>query len=323
MHYCPECGAKYKKSYGYTCECGYAYVFDPTRDKLTDGRLRYLLDKVSAGNTNYFTRNQLFAAYMRTLNQGKSNPLIWIVLTVLFLALGGAATAYGEALPENVHLIMFGVAGGMALLVLNSLRREKGTEDVLNTALSEWIVSKGKLERLLLKNAFEDNPPSDAVKAMFRISVRRILVVERPQLADLLILNGFHAQERTLVLSLEGYPAFLIPAAKSLLARKKDLPVFMLHDASYSAMSFNKSKLPFDCENFMDLGVFPDDMKKIKDLKKLGLHKHNFQASVDVLPNSFLIGALAEAMEEEKPLSEVIQGKGLGHYDSGDTDGLG
>ena len=89
----------------------------------------------------------------------------------------------------------------------------------------------------------------------------RILIVEHDDTADMLLLNRFHFENKTLVVSAGKYPRPAFDACRRFLSAHPDLPVFLIHDCSPSGIRM-QSRLMTD----------PEWHLKDKNITNLGLH---------------------------------------------------
>lgn len=103
----------------------------------------------------------------------------------------------------------------------------------------KWQGAGNEIPKLIESESLS-NPPSDCKEGdIYDYGVERILIVERDILVDWLVLNDFHAQERTLVLSVSGYPDYLVPIARELIEQNANLPVCLLHDSTARGLLMN------------------------------------------------------------------------------------
>jgi hypothetical protein len=152
------------------------------------------------------------------------------------------------------------------------------------------------------------------------------LLVEHDLLVDLFVLNGFHADERTLILSETGYPAYLLPIARQCLQENPNLPVYLLHDASQRGIRMDRrvraaALLPLEGHPVRDLGLFPDDIKRMRGLGALQPHMQNVGLPVDVLLFTVLGAGIAQAMAQNVVLRDLLlQGHRRGPESAGVTE---
>ena len=128
-------------------------------------------------------------------------------------------------------------------------------------------------EKLITEPRLQTPPPEWQEPDIYDYGAERVLIVEHDLMVDLLVLNGFHAQEKALVLSKNGYPEYLVPRIQEALRASPDLPVFYLHDAAPFEASPVESltrSLPWlEGRQVIDLGLTMDDAKSLPALKAL------------------------------------------------------
>jgi hypothetical protein len=104
---------------------------------------------------------------------------------------------------------------------------------------------------------------------LFDYAPERILVVPSDDMVDMLVLNRFHMDNKTAILSASKYPHHVFEACQRMLETHPDVPVEIIHDVSSEGMHL-KSRLLADKSwnlegrNVKDLGLFPDDVNRIK-----------------------------------------------------------
>ncbi len=159
---------------------------------------------------------------------------------------------------------------------------------------------------MLVKPSLHDPPPQFQEEDLYDYGVERIIIVERPILVDLLVKNDFHADQKALIFSMDGYPSYIVEKAKKLLKNSPALPVYLLHDATEKGIKMHKKIRFSDHQAVIDLGVFPEQIKNLSVLKPLRLKHKEFQAPLDVLPYAALSGLSAAAIAAHVPFDEVL-----------------
>jgi hypothetical protein len=261
---------------GMTCSCGYTFLFDPSVDGMTDKRFLALVKRASANDTYYFTLPQLEGRFMRLSRPSKVARGLWT------LALGGASAAF-FATAHPIAGIVFGIFGFISLLnFMVSLSGTTMTPGQMPAAVAKWTGSKGELERLLRQPALSQ-PPPDYVEA------------------DIYVLSE------------NGYPGYLEKVANDILAQHPETPVFLLHDASTGGISMQDrltgaGKLNIAQHRVIDLGLTPDDVRRLFDVKVTG------EFNLDMLPYRGLTNMVSMAMRQGVPFSKLPK-KEIDRYD--------
>lgn len=295
-----------------TCSsCRYRFVFNPKQDGFTDGKMAALIRKVSANDTYYFTFNQLFSEHCRRTGLGIAGYVVGAV--ILFLIVPGAVLL----LKNPVGLVLaVGLAVLGVLIVWGSwYHRGKVPPEPhkLRAFVNRWGKTglTGSLAKLLEAPRLHTRPPEWPESDIYDYGVERILIVEHELLVDLFVLNGFHSENRALVLSESGYPKYLLPQAVSLLKQRPDLPVFLLHDASRDLVSMadrvaKHPQLPVSQHPIIDTGLFPEDVVQLKGLRRINAHKMESAVPVDFLLYATLSSGLSDALMNEMTLAALI-----------------
>jgi len=125
------------------------------------------------------------------------------------------------------------------------------------------------IDRLVEGRAFR-KPTSEAFdEEIFQYAPERILIVERNDIADMLILNRFPLEYKTLVVSEQIYPEHALRACQQFLSQHPEIPVILIHDASQKGLRM-KERLLNDKfwnlrgKNVQDLGLFPRDTDRLR-----------------------------------------------------------
>ncbi len=96
----------------------------------------------------------------------------------------------------------------------------------------------------------------------------KILIVERNDIVDMLLLNRFHLENKILIVSQDKYPLKAFKACQQYLKRFPDLKIVLMHDASTKGLSMKKSLYNDPSWNLAgkpmtDLGLRPDHVKHL------------------------------------------------------------
>jgi hypothetical protein len=304
---CPECGVKQKKDGELRCCCGYQFIFHAGNAQgMTDARFFNLLRRAGGNGRFYFTFPQLYSTWCRQ-DAGERNFLLrkrlaaaGVLLFTLFISC----------------FFLFGWIGGLLSLILLVLpwllirqyRRQRPPDSgMLKKLVKQWQAGHGGGdEMLLLGPSLHEPPPGFPEKDLFDYGVERIIIVERPLLVDLLVRNGFHAEQNALVFSRDGYPAYIVQRARKILKEKPSLPVYLLHDASEAGMAMSR-KNKLSGRTVIDLGIRPEHLEKMYFLDALQLRRKGRKAPLDILPYPVLATICGEAIREKSTLLEVLE----------------
>ena len=159
---------------------------------------------------------------------------------------------------------------------------------------------------LLLQPGLHKPPPEFPEQDLFDYGAERIIIVERRLLVDLLVRNGFHAEQNALIFSRDGYPSYIVQHALKILKENSLLPVYLLHDANDGDM-VTALKKKLSGRTVIDLGLNPEHLEKMHFIKSLQLHLNRYKAPLDILPYPVLATICGQALHEKSTLSEVLE----------------
>lgn len=254
-----------------TCEkCGYTFA------TTSDNSLKTAIDRLSMGDTLYFTRDQLIAQLFRSLRKKQYSLL---VLTFIFIIIGIAVTVFFPAAIVNileeqrifidfnvVFAVVAGIVGIFGIIIF-----AKAGFTCHTSLIAERIRNyneKHPIEKLVTGNAFKGE--SDAPdKEIFDYAPERILIVQTNTMADMLILNRYPQENKTLVVSLNKYPKSAFDACQKFLENHPDIPIAVIHDCSRDGLRMKEMLLKSSAWNLkgreiQDIGLNPENVKKIK-----------------------------------------------------------
>jgi len=125
------------------------------------------------------------------------------------------------------------------------------------------------IDRLVEDRMFQKPSPEALDDEILQYAPDRILIVERDDIADMLILNRFYVDYKTLVVSKRKYPEHVFEACQQILSKHPEIPVMVIHDASEKGLRMKKRLLNDRSWNLMgknvqDLGLFPRDVKRLR-----------------------------------------------------------
>lgn len=304
---CPECSVEQKKDAERHCRCGYQFIFHGKNAQgMTDAKFFCLLRRAGENGRFYFTFPQLYSTWCRQDAEERISLLRKKLASVGVFLLTFCISCF----------LLFGWIGGVLSLILLVVPwllirqyRQQQLPDLggLKKLVKQWQVGHGGGdEMLLLRQSLHEPPPDFPEKDLFDYGVERIIIVERPLLVDLLVKNGFHADQNALIFSRDGYPAYIVQRARKILKERASLPVYLLHGASETGVTmFEQNKL--SGRTVIDLGIKPEHLEKMQFLNALQLRRKGFKAPLDILPYPVLATICGEAIREKSTLVEVLE----------------
>ncbi|MCG8614082.1 MAG: hypothetical protein MI864_26515 [Pseudomonadales bacterium] len=301
---CPQCQHDQKYKYGLVCQgCGYRFVFDKRQCGFTDGRFFAAIRVASQEGTAHFTSNQLYAVFA----QKQLNRFAWLGITIVFGLIPGIILSIVQ---ENGWFLLLTLLAGIAgaLFHYSGMRKSPIKPTQFRSYLARWK-KKGYarfMDHYIDKPTLHEPPPEWPERDMYDYGAERLLLVEKDYLVDWLVKNNLHTDHRSLIMSINGYPDYLLPKANRLLEQRPDLPVYLLHHASGVTMSTtltSSKKFRIKDHPVTDLGVFPHQMTRIKGFKHLPITAK--LAPVDLMAGGPLFQLLANAIAQSQSMYEA------------------
>lgn len=252
---CPDCQHQQKYKDGTRCaHCGYAFTLRKKTDGISDYALRQIIHRLSENDLHCFTRIQLLLEICRYWR--KQNTALTVVAVVLAMIVGGVIWSITKW-KLWIGLVLMGLLIGAALLLRRKQARSlplKKAGDLLKKYRNAHPISGLADGQAFIERSIE------VVDQDFYYAPERILVVERDDLADVLIRNRFHLSAKVVVVSRTGYPAPIFAACQGFLTRHPVTPVQVLHDASLSGFALSAQlaadpQWQFARDQLVDLGL--------------------------------------------------------------------
>ena len=306
---CPQCKKTHKYSDGMRCGCGYAFVFDPKSDLITDGKFVALLNAVSGPEGRFFTENQLYAQHCRLA--GRANRYRKVGGLIAAVVLGAAGILVALLANGGCGLLLICLALiGLAVAAAGTLARAP-SRDVLQRRLDKWQGAGRNVEKLLVEPRMHEPPPEWTEGDIYDYGVERVLVVQHDLLVDLFVLNGLAAEEKALVIAESGYPRYLLPVATKMLTETPDLPVLILHDSTPAGVDMavrlkSSGFLPLEGHPLVDIGLSPDHVRAMPKLKAMG-GAAGYEIPADLLLYPAMAGILAASFQDNVGLGILLK----------------
>jgi hypothetical protein len=209
---CPKCQRNQRRGReGMTCKsCGYHFQFDPKQDslsltkKLNDHLFERIVRYASAEGTYQFTRNQLFSS-ARGFTKRHFLPYILALPPVLLFSFFMLNEGF---LPGVLFCGFIGLILVIALIYGVSGKSRIKFEQ-WDTFVDRWIAAGRDIPGLIDSPALENPPLKWQEKDIYDYGVSGILLCNRKEIVDWLVLNHFHSQNNKLIMTPSGYPDYL------------------------------------------------------------------------------------------------------------------
>ena len=315
---CPKCQYRQKRGKdGMVCKsCSYKFFFDPQKDKLTsstslhDSRFKAIINHASANGTYHFTPDQLFSSARHFGRESKVGCIIVAVVLLAAAVIGFAA--------DIIVLLLFSLLIGFVISVTGIIHFFRGPQPKRKSwdrFVKYWEDEVEPIPQLIKSPALGNPPPDWKESDIYDYGVSGIILCDREETVDWLVLNQFHSQTNTLILTAAGYPEYLRGVAENILENKPDLPVHLLHDPGTSAKSLiTQNTLPVP--DFTDLGLDEATMAGLTVLRKRFGKKQLGSLPLDVIPYRTFSAALTHCLANGVLLGSIL---GANAMDS-DTD---
>lgn len=299
------------------CPCGDVAQFGEVNSSPSDNRIHWALRKASQRGTTYFTINQLAeAAWL--------NVRLWEPLAGFGSAIFAGWLVWAER-PDKQHEPLFGLfdhtlmffwipfvmccAAAVVMAVwafrVSLLRPLSKREFVAGVRSFEQ--RHGQIPKLLRGN----RPLLDASREQVAVSKpQRLLICQREILVDLLILNEWHRESDTLVISESGYPTAALREVESCFSvSSDDVAVHALHDLNENGTSMRSrvESLPWLSSlrrPINDIGLSQDAIERFRNIN---FHVENDGAiPVDYVPWKRLRSLLDKCVERCISMTEAM-----------------
>jgi hypothetical protein len=230
--------------------------------KITDAMFAKAMSDISVNDTLFFTSQQLCyffgkrfkpkiprVFYTTTTSQTVARPengIVWEVWGWLIIALG---LIFSVLLASTVSIQLFVVSSFLGISFIHSGRPKlrtiyhrhahktsnKAQSFPINFYQCQSYINRWKAINPIAKmlppprDTNENATVSPDVSAY---SFDRLVVCDRPEIAQFLIANNFHFENNCAVLSVTGYPQSIFDTIMQMLRRNPDLKVYALHDCT-------------------------------------------------------------------------------------------
>ncbi len=249
-----------------TCTvCGNHLFIDPGKiPRITDKMLERALDRTTGKGRHHFTFNQLVYQVYRELAKKNSINLFPMVLFSLLL-LGILSVVMFYIFPFSLYASLPFVISipAVAWLVIHILKKPVTIPfSTIKEAIDHYRIRHFKpFEKMVEGKALENIGINEDIR-----EIKKLLIVERNDIADMFILNRFPEKHETVVVSADKYPKQIYDIILEKLEKNRDLNVYLLHDTSEKGLGFKDRLLSDNSwhlkdKKIIDLGFFTENLK--------------------------------------------------------------
>ncbi len=289
-------------------KCSYQFIFDPKKDfifstrGLHDSLFLKIIERASARGTYQFTVNQLLST-KNSLKKLLQNDLLLLIPFIFVGIICLSLLGFSYLLTISLALLC-----GAYFALRARYRRGPGLHnDPWHRFVERWQLAGRPIPGLISSGAVATPPPAWDEPDIHDYGVGGIVLTNRNELVDWLVLNNFHTESNLLVMTVDGYPHYLAQRARHLIQENPDLPIWLLHDPGESASSMrSRSFIPAD--RATDLGIDDEVMAQLPIVRKRFGTAERHLLPLDVLPYKMLNGALLYSIANDSSLNSVLLG---------------
>ncbi|MEL7222531.1 MAG: hypothetical protein AAGJ93_14510 [Bacteroidota bacterium] len=247
---CPKCSYNQSYNNGMICNrCKYRFILDPKRDGFADNKFVTTISSLLQQGMGFFTFHQFYAMLYK--RSKKTNPLfvgIAVALMVSFMVISMSERA---AISIGFGLII----GVLTYIGIKSSQSKAPAVYKIQKLWNRWLEKTViPVDGYLSLPEFTIAPEQTANSDWYDYGVEGLLIVDQPIYVDLLVKNKIHSEYRLLVMASDTYPHFLLEQANKLLSERKDLPVYLLHNATANVKSMT-DRFALQGHAIYDLGL--------------------------------------------------------------------
>ncbi|MBE9094316.1 hypothetical protein [Tychonema sp. LEGE 07203] len=173
-------------------------------------------------------------------------------------------------LSSSFSLFLASSAIGILSIYLGSLKFDKIPANRQHFTISfnlfqGWINTWAAINSMtkMLPSPRDSNANAAVSPDVSAYSFDRLVVCDRPEIAQFLIANNFHFENNCAVLSVTGYPESIFDTTMQMVRRNSDLKVYALHDCSPKGIGLvdrlrtGHNWFPNNSTIIIDIGILP------------------------------------------------------------------
>lgn len=187
--YCPKCNLLYKKKYGVISKCACGYNFVFGKNDIIKDRFMLMLEK-----------------------KASKNETRYFTMDILY-------KVYQKHHTRHSSISRFFFFRKSQILDKDSLAQIHYHWQTQSSLRSHKFIDKPNLQQ----------PKNPIGEEVFHYGVERIIVVDEPLKVDLFVKNNKHVEKKALIISSDGYPAYLKSQLQNILEKQPDISIGFLY----------------------------------------------------------------------------------------------
>ncbi len=266
---CPECGYGQKYKFGMICSsCKYQFAIDPKASPLTDFAVKKTIDRITGLDQYYFTYFQLFSALYRLIEKKKTlNMVVIFIFSLGFTIIGYFVSLSIAPGMKSVFTALIFICCMILFLWIRQRPLNLSFNDI--DSLIQAYTKAHPQEKMVTETAFEVNGHKNYLKEILKHAPEQVLITQRHDMANMLILNRFHTEHKTLILSANMQPAYIFKAYQQIIKKFPDTRILLIHDASKEGIQLKstllkQTKWALDGKTIIDLGLHYSHIKNLE-----------------------------------------------------------
>ena len=287
-------------------------IFDPKTTGLNDQEFRALTEEMRGTGDTYYTANQLYSTYLGTGKVSCVTRLFLVVIVVitsiLIINFNHIKNNYlGSSIYVDMGIIGAFAAAMTGLFTLKDKIKVNYKE--FDQLLQRWL-KQYPMPNLLTKPSLQEAPSNPFGEPdLYDYGVESILVVDKDIYVDLFVKNNYQAEWKSVVISQNAYPNYLITKVQKILNDNPTIKLQYLHDSTSNQTEMRNKlnrflRIPDSVEE-IDLGLNKEDSNAIDILKTRAAENRGLK--VDHLPPARLAQTMGIAVLGGIVLSEVLR----------------
>ncbi|WP_310485207.1 hypothetical protein [Chamaesiphon sp. VAR_48_metabat_403] len=276
--------------------CRHEFVFEPAiivgKPKVTDALFAKLITDISVNGTLFFTPSQLYYLLNKRLQSytvKRDGAVEFMFVLLIFVSL--VASIDEGSIAGTIITTFLGIGAGSIYLSKQIIKKKQDKISIDRVQFDRWLARWNSINNppeKILSTPQNYSLPTVLNPEVTAYSFDRVVICDKPEIAQLLISNNFHFENNCAILSIDGYPQHIFTTTMEMLRRNLELEVYALHDCSptgiqlVSRLRQDENWFPNLAIPIIDVGILPRQI--IDNLKLLTLQSDASAALARQLP---------------------------------------